>query len=151
MLGGTLTATFLALSDARPDLATLSAVGASPRTRRGVAAAYALVVGAGRRALGAVVGFVPGLAIAYPLTYQAATLMSSAAPVQRPERGTGPFLDVPWLMVVGLVLGLPLLTAAGGRPGRPLPAPAGGPAGLRARAIKVRLDCLLLAGPCWPR
>ena len=30
MLGGTLTATFLALSDARPDLATLSAVGASP-------------------------------------------------------------------------------------------------------------------------
>ena len=41
MLGGTLTATFLALSDARPDLATLSAVGASPRTRRGVAAAYA--------------------------------------------------------------------------------------------------------------
>ena len=35
MLGGTLTATFLALSDARPDLATLSAVGASPRMRRG--------------------------------------------------------------------------------------------------------------------
>ena len=45
MLGGTLTATFLALSDARPDLATLSAVGASPRTRRGVAAAYAVAVG----------------------------------------------------------------------------------------------------------
>ena len=34
MLGGTLTATFLALSDARPDLATLAAVGASPRRRR---------------------------------------------------------------------------------------------------------------------
>ena len=34
MLGGTLTATFLSLSDARPDLATLAAVGASPRTRR---------------------------------------------------------------------------------------------------------------------
>ena len=30
MLGGTLTATFLALSDARPDLATLAAVGAAP-------------------------------------------------------------------------------------------------------------------------
>ena len=29
MLGGTLTATFLALSDARPDLATLSAVAGS--------------------------------------------------------------------------------------------------------------------------
>ena len=68
MLGGTLTATFLALSDARPDLATLSAVGASPRTRRGVAAAYALVVGVVGAALGAVVGFIPGIAVAYPLT-----------------------------------------------------------------------------------
>ncbi len=53
MLGGTLTATFLALSDARPDLATLSAVGASPRMRRGVAASYALVVGLRRRACSA--------------------------------------------------------------------------------------------------
>ena len=32
MLGGTLTTTYLALSDARPDLATLGAVGAAPRT-----------------------------------------------------------------------------------------------------------------------
>ena len=52
MLGGTLTATFLALSDARPDLATLSAVGASPRMRRGVAASYALVVGGAARCSG---------------------------------------------------------------------------------------------------
>ena len=68
MLGGTLTATFLALSDARPDLATLSAVGATPRTRRGVAAAYALVVGFVGALLGAAVGFIPGIAITYPLT-----------------------------------------------------------------------------------
>ena len=68
MLGGTLTATFLALSDARPDLATLSAVGAAPRTRRGVAAAYALVVGFVGAVLGAAVGFIPGIAITYPLT-----------------------------------------------------------------------------------
>ena len=68
MLGGTLTATFLALSDARPDLATLSAVGAAPRTRRGVAAAYALVVGLVGSVLGALVGAVPGVAITYPLT-----------------------------------------------------------------------------------
>ena len=59
MLGGTLTATFLALSDARPDLATLSAVGASPRTRRGVAAAYAVVVGLVGAVLGAAVGLHP--------------------------------------------------------------------------------------------
>jgi putative ABC transport system permease protein len=98
MLGGTLTATFLALSDARPDLATLSAVGASPRRRRGVAASYALVVGFVGAVLGALVGFIPGLAIAVPLT----------APVYS---NTGPFIDVPWLLVIGLVVGLPLVTA----------------------------------------
>ncbi|WP_193604943.1 ABC transporter permease [Nocardioides dongkuii] len=97
MLGGTLTATFLALSDARPDLATLAAVGAAPRTRRGVAAAYAAVVGVVGAVLGALVGFVPGVAVTYPLTS---------------STGSGPFLDVPWLLIVGLVVALPLLTAA---------------------------------------
>jgi putative ABC transport system permease protein len=105
MLGGTLTATFLALSDARPDLATLSAVGAAPRTRRGVAAAYALVVGLVGALLGAIVGAVPGVAITYPLT----------GPV---DYGTGVvagpshYLDVPWLLVLAVVVGLPLLTSA---------------------------------------
>lgn len=101
MLGGTLTATFLALSDARPDLATLSAVGAAPRTRRGVAAAYALVVGLVGSVLGALVGAVPGVAITYPLTRGYGAL----------EEGQH-FLDVPWLLVLGVVVGLPLLTAA---------------------------------------
>ena len=93
MLGGTLTATFLALSDARPDLATLSA-------------AYALVVGFVGAVLGALVGAVPGIAITYPLTgpydYYGA------------GRAVGPshYLDVPWLLVLGVVVGLPLLTAA---------------------------------------
>jgi len=99
MVGGTLTATFLALSDARPDLATLSAVGASPRHRRGVAAAYALLVALVGAVLGAAVGFVPGIAVTYPLTAPAYST-------------TGPYLDVPWLLVVGLVVGLPALTAA---------------------------------------
>jgi putative ABC transport system permease protein len=103
MLGGTLTATFLALADARPDLATLSAVGASPRTRRGVAAAYALVVGLVGAVLGAVVGFVPGIAITYPLTVVSGEVDASEV--------TGPFLDVPWLLIGPLVLGLPLVTA----------------------------------------
>jgi putative ABC transport system permease protein len=102
MLGGTLTATFLALSDARPDLATLSAVGASPRTRRGVASAYAVVVGVVGAMLGAAVGFIPGIAVTWPLT-------SSSALDGGPP--TGPFLDVPWLMVLGLVVVLPAVTA----------------------------------------
>lgn len=97
MLGGTLTATFLALSDARPDLATMAAVGARPRTRRGVAAAYALVVGGVGALLGAPVGFIPGLAISQPLTRHWQTGATA--------------LDVPWLLIGLAVVGLPLLTA----------------------------------------
>jgi len=99
MLGGTLTATFLALSDARPDLATLSAVGASPRTRRAVAAAYAVAVGLVGAVLGAAVGFIPGIAVSYPLT--------------RSFTGVGPahYLSIPWAEILALVLLLPALTA----------------------------------------
>ena len=103
MLGGTLTATFLALSDARPDLATLSAVGASPRTRRGVAAAYAVVVGSVGAFLGAVVGLIPGIAVTRPLTRVTGNGPGLGA--------TGPFLDIPWLTVLVLVAGLPCVTA----------------------------------------
>jgi putative ABC transport system permease protein len=101
MLGGTLTATFLALSDARPDLATLSAVGASPRMRRAVAAAYAVSVGVVGAALGAAVGLVPGIAITYPLT----------RPYNSGEPGPSHYLVIPWLEIAGLVVLLPLLTA----------------------------------------
>lgn len=109
MLGGTLTATFLALSDARPDLATLAAVGASPRTRRGVAAAYAVVVGFVGAVLGAAVGFIPGIAVTYPLTQQNYGMIAADG---SSEFASGPFLDIPWLMILGLVVALPLLTAA---------------------------------------
>lgn len=112
MLGGTLTATFLALSDARPDLATLSAVGAAPRSRRGVAASYALVVGFVGAVLGALVGFVPGVAITYPLTSQNMGVCSSNASGMFECDTSGPFLDIPWLMILALVIVLPLLTSA---------------------------------------
>jgi putative ABC transport system permease protein len=101
MLGGTLTATFLALSDARPDLATLSAVGASPRMRRAVAAAYAVSVGVVGAVLGAAVGFVPGIAVSYPLT----------RPYNSTDPGPSHYLSIPWLEIVGLVALLPVLTA----------------------------------------
>ena len=108
MLGGTLTATFLALSDARPDLATLSAVGATPRTRRGVAAAYALVVGFVGALLGAAVGLIPGIAITYPLT---STSWAAEGLDARGNALPSHFIDVPWTLVIGLVVVLPLLTA----------------------------------------
>lgn len=108
VLGGTLTATFLALSDARPDFATMSAVGAAPRTRRTVAASYAATIGVVGAVLGALVGFIPGIAATYPLTsasWAKGSLDSTGTPI------SDHFLDVPWLLVVGLVIGLPLLTA----------------------------------------
>jgi putative ABC transport system permease protein len=97
MLGGTLTATFLALSDARPDLATMAAVGARPRTRRRVAAAYALVVGLAGALLGTPIGFIPGVAVSRPLS--------------RGDDGST-LLVVPWPLLGLVVVGLPLLTAA---------------------------------------
>lgn len=97
MLGGTLTATFLALSDARPDLATMAAVGARPRTRRRVAAAYALVVGLVAALLGTPIGFIPGIAVSRPLS--------------RGDDGST-LLAVPWPLLGLVVIGLPLLTAA---------------------------------------
>jgi len=111
MLGGTLTATFLALSDARPDLATLSAVGAAPRSRRGVAASYALVVGFVGAVLGALVGFIPGVAITFPLTSTSGDYCFSTNNGPLVCGGSGPFLDIPWLLILGLVIALPLLTA----------------------------------------
>lgn len=107
MLGGTLTATFLALSDARPDLATLSAVGAAPRTRRAVAAAYALAVGGVGAVLGVLVGFVPGIAITYPLTVSGVSHCYYDSSCEATQH----YLDVPWLLIGGLVVVLPLLVA----------------------------------------
>jgi putative ABC transport system permease protein len=113
MLGGTLTATFLALSDARPDLATLSAVGAAPRTRRLVAAGYSLSIGLVGAVLGALVGFVPGVAATYALVADQSSCTSEVC--ASVGLGGHPlpdhYLDVPWLLILGVVAALPLLTA----------------------------------------
>jgi putative ABC transport system permease protein len=109
VLGGTLTATFLALSDARPDFATMGAVGAAPGTRRTVAASYAATIGLVGALLGAVVGFIPGIAVTYPLTsssWAKGSLDASGTPIG------DHFIDVPWLLILGLVVALPLFTAA---------------------------------------
>jgi putative ABC transport system permease protein len=102
MLGGTLSAALLALSDARPDFATLMSVGASPRVRRKVAAAYAGVIGLLGSVLGAAAGLVPGIAISYPLTSDTYS-----------GRGPSHYLAIPWLLVIGLTIGVPLMAAGG--------------------------------------
>ena len=108
VLGGTLTATLLALADARPDLATLGAVGAAPGLRRRIAACHAAAIGILGALLGAAVGLVPGVAVAYPLTGGWLLVDGTGAPVAGPNV----FVDVPWSLLGVLVVGVPLLAAA---------------------------------------
>ncbi|MGH3474344.1 MAG: FtsX-like permease family protein [Aeromicrobium sp.] len=96
VLIGTFSATGLALSDARPDLATLGAVGARPLTRRLVAGSHALILATLGAALGVIVGLTPGIASAHLLT------------TQSPGGFT---LDIPWALLALLLVGLPLLAA----------------------------------------
>ena len=106
VLGGTLTATLLALSEARPDFGTLMAVGATPGIRRATAACYAAAIGLLGALLGALAGLIPGIAVAYPLTGRRAG---------RPEGDGLPdvFIDVPWPLLAALVIGVPAFAALG--------------------------------------
>ncbi|WP_431521696.1 FtsX-like permease family protein [Actinomadura madurae] len=101
-LGASLIATSLAAADARPDVATLAAVGARPRTRRLLTmgqAAFITVLGCW---LGLAGGLVPGLAVTRPLT-------ESAGDVGVPAHGA--IVDVPWLLLLAIGLGIPLVAA----------------------------------------
>lgn len=97
---GTLTATSLSLSDARPDLATMSAVGASRRTRRAVGGSFALLIGGVGAILGVVIGLVPGIALAYRLT-------KSSIPTADGGLVATHHIVMPWPMT-GVVLLLPV-------------------------------------------
>lgn len=98
VLVGTSTATALALTDARPDFATLGAVGASTALRRRVAMGQAAVIGGLGALFGVVVGFGPGVAVAYPLTNQSAA---------------GPIVAIPWTLLALVVIGVPLIAVIG--------------------------------------
>jgi putative ABC transport system permease protein len=111
VLGGTLAATSLALSEARPDLSTLGQVGARPRTRRAVAAGYALVLGLVGAGLGVLAGLIPGVAAAVALTSDGASssgYLSSDQVAELPRS----YLDVPWWLLALVLVVLPLVSAA---------------------------------------
>ncbi|HZK36584.1 MAG TPA: FtsX-like permease family protein, partial [Aeromicrobium sp.] len=97
VLIGTLSATGLALNDARPDFATLNAIGAAPVTRRVMAAAQALTIGGIGVGLGLIIGFLPGVLSARSLTDYGT--------------GSGSTLDLPWMLFGILAIVVPLLAA----------------------------------------
>ncbi len=103
VLVGTLTATSLALADSKPDSATLAAIGANPSTRRALAAGQAVVIGLLGVLSGIVVGLVPGIAVAFPLTQTSNTVTGIGL--------TDPIIDLPWTWLAVLALGVPLLAA----------------------------------------
>jgi putative ABC transport system permease protein len=100
-LGGSLIATGLASADARPDLATLGAIGARPGTRRLLTMGRAAFIAALGCWLGIAGGLVPGLAVTRPLT--------SEVPDGVPPHGV--IVDVPWTLLLAVGLGIPLLVA----------------------------------------
>jgi putative ABC transport system permease protein len=77
-------------------MATLAAVGATRRTRRGIAASQALVVAACGAVLGVAVGMIPGIASTWPLTAR------DSLP---------PTIAIPWLPLIAVCAGVPLLAA----------------------------------------
>lgn len=109
-LGATWIVVGLAAAESRADLATLAAVGASPRTRRRVAGAQAGVV----TVTGTALGLVAGLLLAALLVHMRATTGY--------EDGFGPWeLVVPWGAVGVIGLGLPaagVLVAMAATPSR---------------------------------
>jgi len=91
-LGAAGIATGLAQADARADHATLAAVGATPGLRRTLAAAQALAVAGLGTVLGVLAGLVPSLAF--------------IGAIDSLE------LVVPWLALVEVLVGIPLVAAA---------------------------------------
>jgi putative ABC transport system permease protein len=108
VLGGTLAATSLALSEARPDLVTLGQVGARPRTRRLVAGGYALVIGAVGAVLGVAAGLVPGIAAAVPLTGN----IGRSSTLGGAQAASAYVIDIPFTLLALVLVVLPLISAA---------------------------------------
>ena len=119
----TVLVTALALGDARPELATMAAVGASPGVRRRFAMWAAIVVAA----VGSVLGVLAGIAPAWAALRSAFLLTDPAQCLWSPVRSGAaddvmndqgmvycdvPLaipLDVPWTWLAALAVGLPLV------------------------------------------
>lgn len=92
----------LAAAESRPDLATLAAIGAAPRTRRRFAAAQAAVISG----LGTSLGVLAGLALGWVL------VTAQRYRWDIPDYGWQ--LSIPWAALGAIAVGLPLLAVAVG-------------------------------------
>ncbi|GAA4086402.1 ABC transporter permease [Nonomuraea soli] len=98
VVGGTLAATGLAAADMRPERSTMTAIGAPRRTLRMVVAGQALYISGLGALVGLGAGAVMGVALARPMTTHGA--------------GDPATIAVPWLFVLAVVVGPPLLSSA---------------------------------------
>ncbi|MGK5555636.1 FtsX-like permease family protein [Actinomadura kijaniata] len=108
-LGASLITTGLSAADARPDLATLAAIGARPRTRRLLMMGQAGFIAVLGCWLGVAAGIVPGIAVAWPLTNPANSAPADGVPAH------GTIVEIPWelLGTVGVLVPLVATLAAG--------------------------------------
>ena len=102
LLAVTLISTALSLAEQQADMGTFAAVGATRRTRRALAGSQAVVVGLIGAVLG-VVGAVPGH------RHQLSAHGDLVEPDHRRGGAVRPDLVIPWLPLLTVVLGVPLL------------------------------------------
>jgi putative ABC transport system permease protein len=105
VLIASLISTALSLAESQNDMATLAAVGATRHTRRAIAASQAFVVAACGALLGVLVGMVPGIAVTWPLTTSVGDVVSGQIMTRAPT------IAIPWLPLVAICIGVPLLAA----------------------------------------
>ncbi|SNS78487.1 putative ABC transport system permease protein [Streptosporangium subroseum] len=115
VLGGTFVATGLAAADMRPDLTTMAAVGAPSGTRRLVVAGQAGFIAGLGVLIGAPAGAFTGIAAIWPAETRGWTERFMG---NRMEDGgilsplwAPPTIEIPWLFLAAVVIGLPILAA----------------------------------------
>ncbi|MEU6407543.1 FtsX-like permease family protein [Microbispora sp. NPDC046933] len=114
VLGMTFVATMLAAAEARPDLETMSAVGAAPRVKRAIVGGQALVIALLGSVMGVLAGFAPGIAAARPSAGETVNILGPDGLTMTTAQADVPVFAIPWALVGLLVVVLPLLAALGG-------------------------------------
>lgn len=108
VLVAALVATALAAEEGRADLATLSALGGPTGLRRRLAAHQALIIAGLGCVVGLAAGLLPGAVFALAFTTDFASIDPATG---EPVAGNEGVVVVPWLPLLALLVGVPLLAA----------------------------------------